>query len=55
MREVTRMNHGLDEFSDDVDSGPVAAMHDDVAFSFVLGEFFGVVVFDVALADRGDL
>jgi hypothetical protein len=35
--------------------GPVSTMHDDIAFSFVLGELFGVVILDVAFADGGDL
>jgi hypothetical protein len=35
--------------------GPVTTMHDDIAFSFVLGELFSVVILDVAFADGGDL
>lgn len=45
------MNHGLDEFSDDMDSGPVSTMHDDIAFAFVLGKFLSVIVLDVAFAN----
>jgi hypothetical protein len=49
----TGLDHGFDEFSDDVDSCPVSTVHDYVPFPFVLGEFLCIIVLDVTLADGG--
>lgn len=47
----TVINHGFDEPSDDMNPGPVSTMHNDVAFTFVLGKLFCKVIFDVAFSD----
>lgn len=49
--KITASDHGLDKFSDNVDSGPVATMHDDISFPLVLSELLSVVVLNVAFAD----
>ncbi len=54
-QQITGLDHTLNKFSDDVDSSPVTTMHDDIAFSFVLGEFLCVVVLNVAFANGGYL
>jgi len=46
--------HCLDEFSYDINTCPVSTMHNDISFSFVFGEFFGIIVFDVTFTDSGD-
>jgi hypothetical protein len=47
------LDHGFDEFSDDMHTCPVSPVDDDVSLAAILREFFGEVIDKVALLDGG--
>lgn len=47
------LNHFFDEAPDNVYSGPVATMDDDIPLAAIMGKLFGIVVDDISFLDRG--
>lgn len=47
------LDHGLDEFSNDMHASPVTSVDDDITLAAILRELFGKVIDEVALLDGG--
>lgn len=47
------LDHALDEPANDMHSGPVTPVDNDISFAAILGELLGEVVHEVALLDGG--